>query len=251
MTGSPKSQAVPPADIPPAGVVAAIPSPLLAYRDRHNGERAVLVCNGPSLNRMDLSFLRHETVIGLNKIHLGLARFGFYPRYLVAVNAKVVEQSREALAEMTAIKFIGSRAAAFLPEDAFTHHVQALRAPVVFSTDLTVGFREGGTVTHAALQVAFWMGFSEVVIIGMDHRFTYEGAPHETRVMEGPDPNHFSRDYFAGQRWDNPDLAGSEASYAEARRVYEAHGRRIIDATVDGNCQVFEKRDYRRLFPAR
>lgn len=217
------------------------------FRDLHHGARAIIVCNGPSLNDMDLSPLRREIVFGLNKIHLGLDRFGFHPRYLVAVNPRVVEQARAELAQLSAIRFIGARAAQHLPEDAFTHHVPVLDPPVVFSRDLTEGFREGGTVTHAALQVAYWMGFAEVIIIGMDHRFTFEGAPHEARFMNGPDPNHFSPDYFAGQTWDNPDLARSEASYAEARRVFEAEGRRIIDATAGGACTVFEKADFRGL----
>jgi len=223
-------------------------SRLNRFRDLHAGERCVLVCNGPSLNRMDLAPLRGAVVIGLNKIFLGLPRFGFYPRYLVAVNPLVVEQSAAALAAMSAIRFIGARAGKFLPEDAFTHHVNLLWDPVVFSTDLTQGLREGGTVTHAALQVAFWMGFSEVVIIGMDHRYDFVGAPHETHLLEGPDRNHFSPDYFSGQRWDNPNLARSEASYAEARRVYEGAGRRIIDATVDGACTIFPKAEYHSLF---
>lgn len=228
--------------------MAVSPSRLERFHDLHHGARAVLVCNGPSLNRMDLGFLRREIVIGLNKIHLGLGRFGFYPRYVVAVNPRVVEQAWSDLAAMTAIKFIGARAASHLPEDAFTHHVPLCSPPVVFSRDLTQGFREGGTVTHAALQVAYWMGFAEVVIIGMDHRFSFEGAPHEAKHMAGPDPNHFSPDYFAGQTWDNPDLARSEASYAEARRIYEASGRRILDATLDGACQIFEKVDYKSVF---
>jgi hypothetical protein len=200
---------------------------------------------------MDLACLRAEVVIGLNKIHLGLDRFGFYPRYVVAVNPRVVEQSARELAAMSAIRFIGARAAVHLAEDAFTHHVPILNPPVVFSRDLTQGVREGGTVTFAALQVAWFMGFAEVVIVGMDHRYTYDGAPHEARHLAGPDPNHFSPAYFSGQTWDNPDLARSEESYAAARQVFEAAGRRIVDATVDGACQVFEKADYRRLFPGR
>jgi hypothetical protein len=226
------------------------PSRLARFRDLHAGERAVLVCNGPSLNRMDLRRLRGQTVIGLNKIHLGLDRFGFFPRYLVVVNPRVGEQARAEIEALSAIRFVGSRAAEHLPEDAFTHHVRSLPAPLRFSRDLTEGFREGGTVTHAALQVAWWMGFAEVVIVGMDHRFTYEGAPHEARKMEGADPNHFSPDYFRGQVWDNPDLKRSEESYAEARRIYEAEGRRILDATVDGACEVFEKAEFEALFPS-
>jgi hypothetical protein len=48
--------------------------------------------------------------------------------------------------------------------------------------------------------------------------------------------------------WDNPDLARSEASYKVAREVYEAAGRQIVDATLDGACPVFEKADYRTVF---
>jgi hypothetical protein len=229
----------------------ATPSRLTRFRSLHLGQRCVIVCNGPSLNRMDLRALQGEVVIGLNKIHLGLPRLGFYPRYVVAVNPLVVEQSRAALAGMSAIRFIGARAAAHLPEDAFTHHVAILTPPVVFSTDLARGLREGGTVTHAALQVAWYMGFAEVVIIGMDHRYAQTGAPHETRVLSGPDLNHFSPDYFRDQAWHSPDLARSEASYAEARRVYEAAGRRILDATLDGACTVFPKADFQSLMRRR
>lgn len=68
-------------------------SRLDTFKNRHRGERGVIVANGPSLNQMNLSFLKYETVIGLNKIYLGFNRFCFYPRYLVMVNKKVIEQS--------------------------------------------------------------------------------------------------------------------------------------------------------------
>ena len=225
-----------------------LPPRLPQFHNIHVGETCVIVCNGPSLNQMDLSFLRDQTVIGLNKIHLGLDRFGFQPRYLVAVNAKVVAQAAAEIAALPAIKFIGARAAKHLPEDAETFHVPVLNHPVTFSTDICTGVREGGTVTHAALQIAYYLGFSRVVIIGMDHRFTYHGAPHEAYVMDGPDPNHFSPEYFRGQVWDNPDLARSESSYRHAKQAYDAAGRQILDATLGGGCTVFEKADYRDLF---
>jgi len=229
-----------------------MPAPRLArFHNLHRGQSCVLVCNGPSLNRMDLGFLRDRTVIGLNKIHLGLDRFGFQPRYLVAVNARVVEQAGPAMAALPAVKFIGARAKAHLPEGPDIFHVPVLNPPVTFSRDICQGVREGGTVTHAALQIAFYMGFAEVAIIGMDHRFIYDGTPHEPRLMAGPDPNHFSPDYFRGQVWDNPDLARSEASYTVAQQVYEAEGRRIVDATPDGACTVFDKVDYRDHFGLR
>lgn len=227
---------------------SALHSRLSEFHNIHSGETCIIVCNGPSLNQMDLSFLRGQTVIGLNKIHLGLDRFGFQPHYLVAVNSRVVEQAGAEMAALPATKFIGARAAKHLPEDERIFHVPVLNHPVTFSTDICTGVREGGTVTHAALQIAFYMGFFKVVIIGMDHRFNYHGRPHETHLMTGPDPNHFSPEYFRGQVWDNPDLVLSEMSYTCARKVYEGTGRQIVDATLGGACAVFEKANYRQLF---
>jgi hypothetical protein len=99
---------------------------LTLLRDRHHGQRAVLVANGPSLNRMDLAFLRRETVIGLNKIHLGIKKFGFYPRYLVVVNDRVVAQSTPAIKAMNCVKFISQRNAGIIPENALTYHLSTL-----------------------------------------------------------------------------------------------------------------------------
>lgn len=221
------------------------------FHNLHAGQRCVIVCNGPSLNAMDLTLLQSEVVIGLNKIHLGLKQFGFYPRYLVAVNPLVVEQSLAALAAMSCIKFIGKHAASHLPQDAFTYHLPILGPPDDFSRDLEVGVREGGTVTHVALQVAYYMGFSEVILIGMDHRYDFTGTPNERRRLDGPDMNHFSPEYFSGRDWQNPDLVQSEESYLAARVAYEAAGRQIIDATVDGACTIFRKADYREVLRPR
>lgn len=225
------------------------------FRDAHLGERCVIVCNGPSLNRMDLSTLRGEVVFGMNKIYLGLLRFGFYPRYLVAVNDKVIEQSATELARMTCIKFLSKGAvsklvggqAGKLAEDAFTYHVKTRSIEERFCRDINDGVREGGTVTFATLQIAHYMGFHDVVIIGMDHRYSFTGKPNQSVRMEGPDPNHFSPSYFQGKVWDNPDLQRSEESYALARDIFAASGRRIRDATLDGACTVFEKADFHSL----
>lgn len=223
-------------------------SPLEFFADIHRGERCVLVCNGPSLNRMDLGFLRHEITFGLNKIYLGLEKFGFYPRYLAAVNDKVIQQSAAVYRQMTAVKFLSDDCADLVPADAFCHHIRTRDLPERFYRDITQGVRGGHTVTHAALQIIRYMGFAEVVVVGMDHNFPSSGRPNEELHMTGADPNHFSPDYFRGQKWDAPNLRESEVSYQLAREIYEAEGRRIIDATLDGACDVFAKADYRQVF---
>lgn len=218
-------------------------------KDRHLGETCVIVCNGPSLNHMNLKWLKNYTTIGLNKIFLGFIKFGFYPRYYLCVNPTVFSQSFDNIRKLNCVKFIGNRVDADVAEDALTYSINTQRPPERFCKDISKGVREGGTVTYAALQIAYYLGFKRVVIIGMDHNFSYEGNPNQSTVMQGADTNHFIDNYFGyGQSWDNPDLEKSEQSYQIARDIFAAEGREILDATLDGKCQVFKKVNYRELF---
>lgn len=212
------------------------------YKNRHLGERCVLICNGPSLNKMDFSLIRNETCIGCNKIFLGFKKFLIYPKYFVAVNEKVLRQSEHAINGLTCVKFLSNRCPGLFLNDSLTHIVGTMRPSLRFSKDIEQGIHEGWTVTYAALQIAYYLGFKKVVLIGMDHRFNYSGAPNEASILHGDDPNHFSNAYFGGgQEWDNPDLVSSEKSYRIARKIYEEDGREIVDATIEGACDIFKK----------
>jgi len=221
------------------------------FCDIENSEKGgtcVLVCNGPSLNKMKLKFLADFTSIGLNKIFLGFEKFNFTPKYYIAVNPKVISQSASEIGKMSSIKFIGSGGHHLVDEDSSTYHINTAGRLPRFSTDLRLGAHEGWTVTHVALQVAYFLGFKTVIIIGMDHRYSFNGAPNQSLRMNGPDVNHFCTSYFSELDWDCPDLARSEQSYKVARSFFENDGRNIIDATLEGNCDVFEKADYREVF---
>jgi hypothetical protein len=221
---------------------------LNSCKNRHEGQRAVLVCNGPSLNNMDLSFLKNEICFGLNKIYLGFTKYNFYPKYFVAVNEKVLLQSEKEIKNLTSVKFLSNRCPGLFHNNALTHIIDTSSPPANFCQDITNGLEEGYTVTYAALQVAYYLGFKEIVIIGMDHRFEYSGKPNQSKFLKGPDNNHFCTSYFSNENWDNPDLVNSEASYKVARNIYEKSGRNIVDATVNGACNVFNKQDYRSIF---
>ncbi len=218
-------------------------------KNRHLGQRIVIVANGPSLNVMNLSFLKHEIVIGLNKIFLGFRKFRFYPRYYIAVNEKVIRQSVNEIKNLTSVKFLSNRCPDLFKSDALTYIINTTQPPFPFCHDISLGVREGGTVTYAALQIAFYLGFQEVIIIGMDHKYDYSGEVNQTSIIKGPDPNHFSEEYFGfGQQWDNPDLPKSEEFYRIAKFEFERVGRQILDATLEGACNIFEKVDYATYF---
>ncbi|HWR66605.1 MAG TPA: hypothetical protein VN364_10835, partial [Bellilinea sp.] len=108
----------------------------------------------------------------------------------------------------------------------------------------------GGTVTYVALQLAYYMGFRQVILVGLDHSFGDKGIPNKTEVRsQVEDANHFAPNYFPkGVKWQLPDLLRSELAYTLARKAFEQDGRRILDATVGGKCEVFEKVDFETLF---
>ena len=118
-----------------------------------------------------------------------------------------------------------------------------------FAPDARGRLWEGATVTNVALQLAYHMGFSKVILIGVDHNFANQGTPNTTVTSTGEDPNHFSGAYFAkGFRWQLPDLEASEAAYRMAQAAFAGAGRSVLDATVGGKLTVFPKVDYRGLF---
>jgi hypothetical protein len=147
------------------------------------------------------------------------------------------------------VKFISAEGSnKLINEDGLTYLLNTKNPTHGFTYDLAQSLHEGWTVTYVALQIAYLLGFSKVFIIGMDHNFNYSGAPNQTNIIEGKDLNHFDSSYFGfGKKWDNPDIEMSEQSYLIVKRAYEADGREIIDATLDGHCDIFKKMDYREL----
>jgi hypothetical protein len=218
---------------------------LMAFKNKHRGERCFIIGNGPSLSKMDLLPLKKEITFGLNRIYLLFDRLGFSVTYFVSVNPYVVEQSAEAIERLPCTKFIGWDAGRLLSVTPDTVLIRSRSGPR-FCTDVsTQGVWEGATVTYVAMQIAYFMGFSEVILIGVDHDFKTTGEPNELVVSQGADPNHFDPNYFGkGMRWQLPDLETSKVAYVLAKEAYEKTGRRIVDATVGGKLAIFPKVRY-------
>lgn len=222
------------------------------FYNRYAGNRCFIIGNGPSLRRMDLSVLKNAYTFGLNRIYLLFDQMGFSTTFLVAVNELVVRQCAVEIAEQPGIKFINADCCGkieFTPDMIFLRCLGQPKTAPWFSDNPLSGVCTGGTVTYVAMQLAFYMGFSEAVLIGVDHSFATKGTPHEVVVTEENDPNHFDPNYFGkGFRWQLPDLNRSELSYRIAQFHYERNQRRIFDATVGGRLDVFPKRNFRQLF---
>lgn len=216
---------------------------LRRWRDKFCGQKAVVMCNGPSLLKVDLESLSGVFCFGLNKINLLFTQTSFRPNVIVSVNGFVLQQNANFFNETDIPLFLDSRArrcgwVRSRPTVVFLHS-----GPPGFSRDCSVSVYQGHTVTYVALQLAFHMGFSEVALVGADHNFSVKGPANKVVTAVGSDENHFDRSYFAdGVQWQLPDLAQSEMAYLRAREVYSAFGRKVVNATEGGFLEVFERK---------
>jgi hypothetical protein len=189
----------------------------------------------------------------MNRIYLMFPELGFSTTYLTVVNDLVIEQTAGDLAALSLPKFIAWRSRRHFPAN-----LPAAQVPTFlytsytgprFSTDVRGRVWEGATVTNVTLQLAFHMGFKQVILVGCDHNYTTTGKPNTTVTSQGDDPNHFSPAYFGkGFRWQLPDLETNEIGYAMARDAYRSAGREVLDATIGGKLTIFPKVDYNSLF---
>lgn len=221
---------------------------LHSLKNKHQGKRCFIIGNGPSLNQTDLTLLKNEYTFGLNRIYLMFPKLGFTTTYLVSVNELVIRQCADEIQQLPLPKFIPWRLRDVIKADDQTIFMRPVQR-TKFSKSPTYCLYEGGTVTYVAMQLAYYMGFQQVILIGVDHNFVTQGPANQEVVSTGQDPNHFSGEYFGkGFRWQLPDLVSSEQSYQLARTTYERAGRQIIDATVGGKLTVYPKVSYESLF---
>lgn len=214
---------------------------LNAWKDKYLGDKAVIVCNGPSLLKTDLSLLEGVFTFGLNKINLLFDKSSFRPSCIVAMNKFVIEQNAEFYNHTELPLFLNGNTTKVVQSRSNITFLKS-SSQFKFARDCSISVYEGATVTFAAMQLAFHMGFKDVALIGCDHNFVTKGPANEIVDSEEKDENHFDPNYFAGGvKWQLPDLPQSEVCYTLARETYATSGRRIINSTEGGNLEIFSK----------
>ncbi|MCC5995278.1 MAG: glycosyltransferase [Oceanicaulis sp.] len=258
---------------------ACAPSTLARFSGVHTGQRCFIMGNGPSLNQTDLSLLDGETVFACNSVYMLFDRIGWRPAYYACVDSRVLP---DRAGEIAAMLDANPAMTGFFPTVIQEHVGDKRRLPSrtvlptarnrfyfnevfgtldnlpdsMFSADIEAGVVQPHTVTITMLQIAAYMGFSEIYLIGCDTRYTVPASA----AAEDPDgialtstrdddPNHFDPAYFGkGRKWHTPNTTLMVEHYKFARQALEARGIKVFNATVGGDLEVFDRVDYETLF---
>ena len=209
-------------------------------RDIHKGGTCVIVGNGPSLRLEDLEKLAKKYVIfGSNQIF----RLPFTPTYYCIIDEDMMNACLP-LPNSFGPKKMFIRAEADVPHNHFIYPLVANG----FSLDINNFVVMGGTVTYALFQLAFEMGFSRYLTIGLDHHYPNAGKlrPGSSFVAGEHDPDHFEcadgQPYFSsGKTFNAPEIEGTTRSYQIVKELFDKSGREVINISRQTKLDVFPR----------
>ena len=237
---------------------------LRALREKYKGrERCFIIGNGPSLNQIDLSVLKDEVTFAVNGFFLKAKDLDWLPTFYVVEDHLVAEDRRKWINEFEGPTKLFPAYLAYCLDEAdntiFFNHRPRKSYPhgFDFSTDAAEITYAGCTVTFTCMQLAFYLGFKEIYLIGVDASYELpkdveQGDTYGVGVldMKSDDPNHFHPDYFGkGFRWHDPQVDKMIEAYQEARKVAARTSQRIYNATIGGKLEVFDRKSYNSIFP--
>lgn len=230
---------------------------LKQFRNIHKGRRCFIVATGPSLRMEDLELLHRnkEICISMNQIFHAFRKVEWRPDYYIVGDGEVVKDYRNEIIQLPVKnKFITDYYMPFwdqkLPDNIFRFHEQPVpleAGKITFSEDIDKVIYGGGTVTFCCLQIAVYMGFREIYLLGVDHSIKGKGTDAG---------NHFCEDYFEKsglrKRIESVDtikgLEGTTLSYKTAEAFAQEHGIKIFNATRGGALEIFQRVDFDSLF---
>lgn len=240
---------------------------IAAMRDKHRGRRCFIIANGPSLQQLDMSKLRKEVTLGCNGIYRAFPEWGFHTSYLVFEDIEQLELRRHDVGQVQGpIKMAALyNAYAFKPDKrTIFFNAPRMRGQLYywkdlypqFSTDFASIVHLGSTVTYIMLQLAYHLGCDPVYLVGLDHDYGELPRLFPPGKITITEENielirglHFSNQYYKlGDQIGVPDVVMQEAAYTRAREVFEADGRRVINASAHTALEVFDRCEFEGLF---
>ena len=223
---------------------------LLKFKNVHEGKRCFIIGTGPSLTPSDLNKLEGEITFASNRIFEIYPKTHWRPIYYVNQDFKLIEKYAEEIKKLSVKrKFLPIEAKKFFTnQDDISYfvlrHKDYYPRYADFSTHIDRYVCQGFTVTYGAIQLAYYMGFSNVYLLGIDHNYSISLNEKGVPVMQ-----ENVRDYFEGAGASNvglnlPRVVESTMAYMTAKRFADRHPSfNVFNATRGGKLDAFERVD--------
>lgn len=223
---------------------------LESIKDKYKGRRCFVIGNGPSLTTEDLESLSDEITFASNRIYKIFDNTDWRPTYYmifdesVAASDGVIENVNKLQCEMKFFRQQGYYVYRHIKEPRCLIHSYWSRKYLDnpdFSEDMSKGIYSIATVTYTMIELARHMGFSEIYLIGVDHKYSTEMKKDGT-IVENTGVNTY---FGEAKGTKHPKTIGAswemEIAYNFAEQYSREHGFRVYNATRGGYLEVFER----------
>lgn len=228
------------------------------YKDIYKGQRCFVIGNGPSLRADDLDRLKKEITFGTNGIYNIFSKTEWRPNYYLACDVEGLPDFLPRILPIyTGTCFLSNKAKNIIknrPNNVIYALMTNQNFPINtyddksshISEDVSKYFSRGYTVTFDAIQLAIYMGFKEIYLLGVDFNYALM-TDKKGRIerVNGVKASHFNENkptasflnYFS-----------TLYAYEAAEKYCKEHGIKICNATRGGKLEVFERVDFDNLF---
>lgn len=218
---------------------------IVRFKDIHKGKRCFVIGNGPSLSYEDLECLHQnrEFCFGVNRIYLAYEYTHWRPDYYVVADHIIIQNDCSKIMELPGIKFIRhfyKKIADWENEDTYEYRELSCNPEEPrISMDLFRGIYMGNTVVYDAIQIALYMGFEEIYLLGVDMT---SGIRYED---EG---SHFYKSPDTKENLGRGNTPGMRKFLGYAAMAMEESGRMLRNATRGGELEEVPRVDFDSLF---
>lgn len=217
------------------------PEKIRKFKGIHQGERCFIIGNGPSLTAQDLDLIKDEKSFSCNKIYYITDKTKWQPYYYAVNDRGFVRDDFDniinkvkAKAKFVGIEFEKEFAKPYLDSDVIILREKTIleKMKPKWHLDIDDYICSGHTVTFIMVQIAIYMGFTEIYFLGQDCSYfaTYENG--------GVGQNHFYKS--------NHVLAKADADYMflafeSIKEMAEEQNVKIYNATRGGKLEMFHR----------
>lgn len=216
------------------------------FHNIHKGQRCFIVATGPSLRMEDLDLLKYhkEICISMNSIYYAFDKTDWYPDYYVVSDYREFNEFKKILDTLPMReKFLPDNTDMFWNEKHrdniyryHQHYEYCFNKLPKFSENFSKKSYAGNTVTYTCLQLAVYMGFEEIYLLGVD--FTYGNA------NDGKYGHFHKEEKLVAVCY----VEQVKAAYKSAKQYTNQHGIKIYNATRGGKLEIFPRVDFDTLF---
>jgi len=220
--------------------------------NKFKGKRIFVIGNGPSLNKLPLYLLKNEYTMCFNRFSLMEERLNWMPNFYAVTDDLVIKDMADSLNNEVIPKVDYAFFPDLHPSNVNVkkhihnkHNVLWLHVDKPDFSDHLPNCGINKTVVNAGIQIAAWMGFSEIYLLGVDMTFADQNVKKSNSrnwEAKGDDPNHFDPRYFGkGRKYHNPGVAEMMEKFEKCKEFFDSRGVKIYNAGYGGKLEVFPR----------